>query len=270
MTNPQPSHNDAATIPSQETPALAVQGMGHTFASKGRAPTNVLAHIDLEVGQGEFVAIMGPSGCGKSTLLNILSGLLRPTRGEVKVNGVPALRPGKDRGVVFQRPGLYPWLSVYDNVCFGPRSRRAKDGLREKANEIIKEVGLAGFEKHLPHELSGGMQQRAAIARTLVNDPEVILMDEPFASVDAQTRVELQNLLLKIWEHHRRTVIFVTHDIEEGLLLADRAVILSSRPTTVLETIDIPFSRPRDPDTVLDGTFVQMRRDVRELLRSPQ
>ena len=175
----------------------------------------VIESVTFTVGNGEFVAIMGPSGCGKSTLLNIIAGFEAPTRGDIEQGGRRITAPSRDRGMVFQKPALYPWLSVIGNVEFGLRATGRGDNSEERARQMLAEVGLAGFEDHRPYELSGGMQHRVALARTLVNEPGVLLMDEPFAALDAQSRSEMQALLLDIWQRHRPTVLFVTHDIEE-------------------------------------------------------
>lgn len=227
----------------------------------------VIESVTFTVGNGEFVAIMGPSGCGKSTLLNIIAGFEAPTRGDIEQGGRRITAPSRDRGMVFQKPALYPWLSVIRNVEFGLRATGRGDNSEERARQMLAEVGLAGFEDHRPYELSGGMQHRVALARTLVNEPGVLLMDEPFAALDAQSRSEMQALLLDIWQRHRPTVLFVTHDIEEGLLLADRAIILSHRPARILTVMDVAFARPRSYETVMDNDFVAMRREVRALLQ---
>ncbi len=212
--------------------------------------------VSLEIPPGEFVAILGPSGCGKTTLLNIVAGFLPPTRGEILLNGRRIQGPGPDRGVVFQSFALFPWKTVLDNVAFGLKMRGVPRAERERiAREYIALVGLEGFEHRYPHELSGGMQQRVGVARVLANHPDLMLMDEPFASVDAQTRMTLQEELARIWEARRPTVLFVTHDVEEAVFLANRVVVLTPRPARVRATVDVPLARPRlwqrlveDPD----------------------
>jgi NitT/TauT family transport system ATP-binding protein len=237
--------------------------------SKARRPiVEVLGGISFEVKDREFLTVMGPSGCGKSTLLNTIAGFEQPTRGQVSYRGVKIVAPGAERGVVFQSPALYPWMTVLDNVLFGPMATGRIEGARERAMSLLNEVGLRGFEHHHPHELSGGMQHRAAIARTLVNEPDVLLMDEPFAALDSQTREEMQLLLLELQERHRSTVVFVTHDIEEALLLADRTIVLSRRPTKVQEIIDVNIPRPRDSTLVLEPEFIELRKRVRSLVSS--
>ena len=190
-----------------------------------------LEDINLNVAEREFVAILGPSGCGKSTLLNMVAGFDRPTRGTVRVDGEEIVDPSPRRGVVFQEPALFPWFSVMENVVFGPKTQRqpAAD-YRRRAAQILEQVGLRGFEASYPAELSGGMRQRVGIARVLIMQPQVLLMDEPFGSLDAQTRMLMQELLLQVWERHHQTVLFITHDIEEALLLADRVCVMTARP----------------------------------------
>jgi ABC-type nitrate/sulfonate/bicarbonate transport system ATPase subunit len=197
---------------------------------------------------GEFRVLLGPSGCGKSTILRCVAGLDRPTSGEVSVNGKPVTGPGRDRGMVFQKYTSFPWLTVADNIAYGLRLSGTPAVERQQiVTQLIQAVGLSGFEKAYPDTLSGGMQQRVAIARTLALRPEVILMDEPFGALDAQTRGDMQQLLLRIWDESASTILFVTHDVEEGIYLADRLYVVSPRPGTIVEDIPVPFGRPRDP-----------------------
>lgn len=210
--------------------------------------TNVAAaeDISLEIGNGEFAAILGPSGCGKTTLLNMVAGFIPPTRGEILLNGRRIQGPGPDRGVVFQSFALFPWKTVLDNVGFGLKMRGVSKEERDRvAREYIALIGLEGFENRYPHELSGGMQQRVGVARVLANKPDLMLMDEPFASVDAQTRMTLQEELTRIWEARQPTILFVTHDVEEAVFLANRVVVLTPRPGRVRETVPVDLPRPR-------------------------
>jgi NitT/TauT family transport system ATP-binding protein len=207
---------------------------------------SALAHVDLTVMEGEFVSIVGPSGCGKTTFLSVIDGLIAASSGRVLVDGQPVTRPGRDRAVVFQDASLLPWRTVLKNVvygleCAGVPARQA----RVRAASFIEMVGLSGFEHHYPHELSGGMQQRVNLARALVMDPEILLMDEPFASLDAQTRELMQEELLQIWARAKKTVLFVTHQIDEAIYLSDRVVVFSRRPGTVKEIIPVAIERPR-------------------------
>ncbi len=246
---------------------LRFASLSHWFKGR-RETTPVLDELTFDVRNGEFVAVMGPSGCGKSTLLGFAAGFTRPSTGVVSWNGEPVTRPSVDKGVVFQKPALYPWLSVWGNIMFGPRVRGKAAEAEGWARELVAEVGLEGFERHRPDQLSGGMQHRVSLARTLVNDPDLLLMDEPFAALDAQTREDMQELLVGVWERHRRTVLFVTHDIEEGLLVADRIVVLSHRPASVTAIIDVDFPRPRSYDVVvLDPRFAEMRHRIRVMLK---
>lgn len=211
--------------------------------------TNLLAvdHVSLAVERNEFLCILGPSGCGKSTLLNMIAGFEKQTHGEVLMNGKPVTAPGAERGVVFQQPTLMPWLPVWENVSFHLKLKGAPAQERkERAMEYIRMVGLGGFENHFPYELSGGMNQRVGIARALMLNPAVILMDEPFASIDAQTKLDMQEELVKLWEKHRITVIFITHSVDEALILGTKVAVMTRRPGKIRETIPIELPRPRD------------------------
>jgi NitT/TauT family transport system ATP-binding protein len=227
--------------------------------------------VSLSVAQGEFVSIVGPSGCGKTTLLNIIAGFLPPTRGEVLLNGRRVQGPGPDRGVVFQSFALFPWKTVLDNVAFGLKMRGVPRAERERvAREYIALVGLAGSEDRYPHELSGGMQQRVGVARVLANHPEVMLMDEPFASVDAQTRMTLQEELTRIWEAKRPTVLFVTHDVDEAVFLANRVIVLTARPARVREVVPVDLPRPRSWTALVeDAAYKRLVARVLALVRAP-
>ena len=197
---------------------------------------------------GEFRVLLGPSGCGKSTILRMIAGLDHPDSGQVVVNGKIVEAPGRDRGMVFQKYTSFPWLTVADNIAYGMKINGARPAdINETVSRLIDAVGLKGFERSYPDKLSGGMQQRLAIARTLAVKPEVILMDEPFGALDAQTRSDMQSLLLQIWDETACTILFVTHDVEEAIYLADRIFILSGRPGTIAEDVPVPFGRPRDP-----------------------
>jgi len=228
----------------------------------------VLDDVSFAVADLEFVAIVGPSGCGKSTFLRIVDGLIDPDGGEVRLNGTPVRGPGHGRGMVFQGFDLFPWRTALENVEFGlemgdvPRKER-----RERAQRWIERVGLRGFENSYPHQLSGGMQQRVGIARALAIEPEVLLMDEPFGALDVQTRDLLQDELLDIWQHERKTVLFVTHSIEEAVYLADRVLIFTPRPARVERTLQVPFARPRTEDVKSCSSFVELRREIWQSLK---
>lgn len=240
----------------------------HKEFAKGERRVVALEEIDLTVAEREFVAILGPSGCGKSTLLNMVAGFDLPTRGSVKVAGEEILAPAPTRGVVFQEPALFPWLTVMDNVVFGPKTRgQSAADYHARAAQIIEAVGLSGFEASYPAELSGGMRQRVGIARVLIMEPQVLLMDEPFGSLDAQTRTLMQELLLALWERHHQTVLFITHDIEEAVLLADRVCVMTARPGRIKKSIEVRMPRPRSIELTTSPEFNALRREVLELIR---
>ena len=226
-----------------------------------------LRDVSLGVKRDEFVAIVGPSGCGKSTLLRLIAGLLRPTSGEVTIDGAPVREPRQDTGIVFQNPTLLPWATVTDNVLFPLRlMRQMRPGSTATVHELLKLVGLAGFERRYPRELSGGMQQRAAICRALIHDPDVLLMDEPFGALDALTREEMSLELLRIWTARPKTILFVTHSIPEAVLLADRVVVMSPRPGRIVEEIDVPLPRPRSFDLQGLSEFQDCAQRIRKLI----
>jgi ABC-type nitrate/sulfonate/bicarbonate transport system ATPase subunit len=246
---------------------IEIRGVHKEFA-KGERRVVALQDIDLTVAEREFVAILGPSGCGKSTLLNMVAGFDQPTRGSVKVAGEEIAAPAPSRGVVFQEPALFPWLSVMDNVVFGPKTLgQPAASYRARAAQIIEQIGLSGFEASYPAELSGGMRQRVGIARVLILEPKVLLMDEPFGSLDAQTRTLMQELLLALWERHQQTVLFVTHDIEEAVLLADRVCVMTARPGRIKKSIAVRMPRPRSIESTTSPEFNALRREVLELIR---
>ncbi|MBR0728823.1 ABC transporter ATP-binding protein [Bradyrhizobium japonicum] len=227
--------------------------------------------LDVAIAPGELVCILGPSGCGKSTLLGALAGHLPITAGRLTVDGQQVQSPSPDRGMVFQQHTLFPWKRVRDNVAFGPKMRGLASRERDRAADaILKLVGLSGFEAFYPAQLSGGMQQRVEIARVLINQPRVLLMDEPFSALDAQTRGMMQEVLLDIWSKIPTTTVFVTHDIDEALFLADRIVVMSARPGRVIEDVVLPFARPRSHDLVTEPEFVRLKRHVMQLLRRPE
>lgn len=220
--------------------------------SKSFRDITVLNNINLNIKDGEFVSLVGPSGCGKSTIINLISGLLKPSNGEILINGKKVTKPGIDRIMVFQEAALFPWLNVFDNVAFGLRKIiKSKSEIEDKVNEMLKKVHLLKFKNHFPHELSGGMKQRVAIARSLVMNPEVLLMDEPFSALDEQTRMLLHAELQDIWMETGKTIIFVTHNIRESVVLSDRVIVMGISPGRIIDEIEIRLSRPRsqtDPD----------------------
>jgi NitT/TauT family transport system ATP-binding protein len=241
--------------------AILISGVEKVFEGKRRV--HALATTELAVGEGEFIAILGPSGCGKSTLLNLIAGFEEPSAGHIEVFGAAVRAPGPERAVVFQEPALFPWMNVWDNVVFGARLQRwAKRDYEAQAREYIATVGLTGFEEHLPDQLSGGMKQRVGIARALLMRPQVLLMDEPFGALDAQTRLQMQALLLAVWEKYQKTVVFVTHDIDEAILLADAVYVMSARPGRLKTRLAVDLARPRDIDLLTDEGFNRLRRAI--------
>lgn len=247
-------------------PAIRVQGVEKIY--NGKLAVHALKDIDLTIPEGEFVAILGPSGCGKSTLLNLIAGFEQPTSGTLEVFGEGVSKPGPDRAVVFQEPALFPWMSVWDNIVFGPKLRGLSPSqYAAEAKQYLSTLGLSGFADHLPDQLSGGMKQRVGIARALLSHPRVMLMDEPFGALDAQTRIQMQQLLIEVWEQHRRTVVFITHDIDEAILLADVVYIMSARPGSLRDRLEVKLSRPRNVDLLTDVHFNEIRRSIFAQLR---
>ncbi|MFB3819546.1 MAG: ABC transporter ATP-binding protein [Candidatus Methylomirabilales bacterium] len=246
--------------------AIQVQQVVKRFPEAGRSgPTLALQDVSLTIAPNEFVVLLGPSGCGKTTLLNLIAGFEQPSGGRILVQGRPVAGPGPERGVIFQSPNLFPWLTAMDNVLFGPRVRGQNGaGALERAKALLALVGLAGFEGHRPHELSGGMQQRVAIARVLMNRPAILLADEPFAALDEHTRRAMQEEFLRIWQHTRTTVVFVTHNIEEAIYLADRIVVMSRRPGRVKAILPVPMPRPRGRTS---AEFVALTREALDLIQ---
>jgi len=246
---------------------LVFDGVSKRF---GRGPDSVLAvaRADAYVGNGEFLCIVGPSGCGKSTLLNIVAGFETPSGGEVRLDGTPITRPGAERGVVFQQGALFTWMSVLENVAFGPRARGVAPGeARDRAMVYLEMVGLASFAKRYPYELSGGMQQRVGIARALANDPDVLLMDEPFAALDQQTRELLQEEIKRIWRSTRKTVLWITHSIEEALFLATHLVVMTARPGRLKAAYKVDFDSESDRNVTTSAEFTAAKREIVNLLR---
>jgi len=237
---------------------IQIDGLAKEFGA-----LRVFEDVVLDVGSRESISIVGPSGCGKTTLLRCIDGLVAPTEGEVRIDGVAVKKPPKGVAVVFQHFGLFPWKTVYENVAYGLRLAGAsKQDIAEKVPYFINLVGLAGFEKAYPYQLSGGMQQRSGLARALAVEPDVLLMDEPFASIDAQTREILQFELLRIWESRPTSMVFVTHSIEEAVLMGDRVVVLRGRPSTIHEVIDVGLPRPRTRETLASPRFAEIREHV--------
>ena len=238
-------------------------------ATDGRPPVAALAGIDLVVRDREIVCFLGPSGCGKTTLLRVVSGLVTLSEGEVRIDGRPVTGPGPDRAMVFQHFALLPWADVLTNVGFGLELKGVARAARERvAAELIEAVGLTGFERHMPWQLSGGMQQRVGLARALAISPKTLLMDEPFSAVDAQTRRELQEDLLRLQAKQAQTVLFVTHSMDEAVRLGDRVVLLTPRPGRIREVLDVALPRPRPPDLERHPTFIDLKEYLWNQLRA--
>jgi NitT/TauT family transport system ATP-binding protein len=253
---------------------VEIQSVGKTFRRGGRR-TIALAGVDLTVAPGELMCLLGPSGCGKSTLLRIVAGALAADEGSVTVDGSPVDGTSADRGMLFQTPLLFPWLTTRKNVLFGPKAQRAarlheRDDpeLDADADAILETVGLARFGAAFPHELSGGMQHRAAFARAIITRPSLLLMDEPFGALDAITRIRMQDFLLRMREQYQITIIFVTHDIEEAVLLGDRVAVMGGRPPGIRDIIDIPLARPRHAVDADTAEFLAVKRQIRTALTS--
>jgi ABC-type nitrate/sulfonate/bicarbonate transport system ATPase subunit len=242
-------------------PKVVVRGVSVRFETEGKR-TEVLESLDLTVGEGEFVCVLGPSGCGKSTLLNVIGGFLPATAGSVEIDGEKVVGPDPRRIFVFQERGVFPWLTVTENIGFG-LGKLAPAARAERVRHYVRLVGLEGFEGAYPHELSGGMKQRVEVARALAVDPDVLYLDEPFGALDSITRLQLRAELLRIWEAEKKTVLFVTHDIEESVQLADRVVVMSQRPARIRRIVEIDIPHPRDLSSprylaLRDGIFAEI------------
>lgn len=239
----------------------------HIRLGTGKQEFEAVQDVSISIAPGEFICILGPSGCGKSTLLGALAGHLAPRQGSIRVDGQPVIGPHPDRGLVFQHHTLFPWKKVVENVAFGlkmkgiPRRQRLK-----QARDLLALVGLEGFENAYPAQLSGGMQQRVEIARVLINHPRVMLMDEPFGALDAQTRLKMQELLLDVWARIKTSIVFITHDIDEALFLADRILVMSPRPGRIIDEIPLEFPRPRNAELLTSPRFTQLKRHCMALL----
>ncbi|KWV55251.1 hypothetical protein AS156_06090 [Bradyrhizobium macuxiense] len=247
---------------------FSVRGVSKHFENRDRKPFSALQEIDLDIQAGEFLSIIGPSGCGKTTLLNLVAGFIKPTTGVVLKEGVEISGPGPDRTMMFQDYALFPWLTVADNIAFGLGAQKLRRKERDaRVNHFISLVGLDGFDKAYPAQLSGGMRQRVSIARALAPDPDVVLMDEPFAALDSLTRDRLQEELLAIWSRTRKTFLLITHNVEEAVFLSDRVIVMESRPGRIRSVIDVAIPRPRFPEIrVRDPLFLNLKHEVLDLL----
>ncbi|CAI8703144.1 Uncharacterized ABC transporter ATP-binding protein MJ0412 [Pseudomonas sp. IT-P12] len=253
--------------PMHSAPRLQVDKVSLRYPKPGGGVFTALDQVSFEVPDQQFAVLVGPSGCGKSSLLYLTAGLNEPTEGEIHVGGQQVQGPGADRGMVFQSYTLFPWLTVRQNVEFGLKRRgMAAARRKEIVDYYVNEVGLAGFADNYAKQLSGGMMQRVAIARALANDPQILLMDEPFGALDSQTRLQMQQLLLRVWGNSKKTVLFVTHDIDEAILLGDRVCVMGARPGRIKQILDVPIERPRTLDMVMERSFIEMKRNIFGLL----
>ena len=246
---------------------LRIDDVALRFGPKGGDQVTALERISLDVADQEFAVIVGPSGCGKTSLLRLVAGLIEPTEGSITLDGTLVTGPGRDRGMVFQSYTLFPWLTVRDNIEFGLKIAGVSPAERARvARHFILQVGLEGFEAAYPKHLSGGMMQRVALARALANDPAILLMDEPFGALDSQTRSLMQELLLDLWQHAHKTVLFITHDIDEAILLGDRVHVMTARPGRIKECIEVKIARPRSADTLTSAEFIAIKRRIMALI----
>ncbi|RRH97449.1 ABC transporter ATP-binding protein [Mesorhizobium tamadayense] len=268
MTETLKANNPAGTAPGDPRSAgttMAVEDV--TLRYSDANGVLALDDVSLKVARNEFCVIVGPSGCGKSSLLYLAAGLNDATSGSIKVDGREVIEPGPDRGMVFQSYTLFPWLTVRANIEYGPKRKGLPAEQRKQiVDQYLNEVGLAPFADHYPAQLSGGMKQRVAIARALANDPAVLLMDEPFGALDSQTRGTMQKLLLRVWERQQKTVLFVTHDIDEALVLGDRVLVMTARPGKIKAEIKVDIPRPRSMDVILEPDFIALKRRILGLL----
>ncbi|MHC8317652.1 ABC transporter ATP-binding protein [Pseudomonas sp. LB3P31] len=255
------------SAPVQAAPRLQVDKVSLRYQKPDGGVFTALDKVSFDVPDQQFAVLVGPSGCGKSSLLYLTAGLNEPTAGEIYVGGQQVQGPGADRGMVFQSYTLFPWLTVRQNVEFGLKRRgMAAAQRKEIVDYYVNEVGLTGFADNYAKQLSGGMMQRVAIARALANDPQILLMDEPFGALDSQTRLQMQQLLLRVWGNSKKTVLFVTHDIDEAILLGDRVYVMGARPGRIKQILDVPIERPRHLDMVMERSFIEMKREIFGLL----
>ncbi len=267
---PQPeeqlSDSSAAAVDNRPV-QLSIDNVSLRFPKPDGGEFTALENVSLEVKDQEFAVIVGPSGCGKSSLLYLTAGLNTPSDGEIRVADQLVTGPGADRGMVFQSYTLFPWLTVAQNIEFGLKRKKMPAAERQEVVKYyLNEVGLTNFADNFPTQLSGGMKQRVAIARALANDPKILLMDEPFGALDSQTRLQMQQLLLRVWEHSKKTVVFVTHDIDEAILLGDRVFVMGSKPGRIQKILDVDIPHPRTLDMVMEPEFIARKREILSLL----
>jgi NitT/TauT family transport system ATP-binding protein len=254
-----------APTPSRTAPKISFAGVQKRYPGKGAKSEGTLAldSFNFDFAPAEIVSIVGPTGCGKSTAMNVLAGFEQASAGTVTVDGRIVTAPGSDRGVVFQQPSLFPWLSVLSNVVLGVKCRgEDREQYEPRALRLLEEVGLKGFERHYPYQLSGGMQQRVQIARALINEPDILLMDEPFGALDYQTRLLMQKLLLRLWAHFRPTILFITHDVGEAIFISDRVIAMTRRPGRVKCILNVTAPKPRDYEFIGSPEFTRLEHDL--------
>lgn len=260
----------AALREEKKKPKISIEKLSFNYAGQG-GRNNVIDQLDLKIYNQEFLSIVGASGCGKSTLLNIIAGLLPPKSGAIYMEGRPITAPGPDRTMVFQDDAVFPWYSVQDNVSYGIKDTiKDKHARKREVEGTLKLVGLSENANLFPRQLSGGMRKRVDVARAIITKPQILLMDEPFAALDVMTKQNLQEEFLKIWNEAKMTVIFVTHDLEEALYMADRVVVMSSHPGRISKIVDVPFGRPRDKDLKTTGEFAKLRRELSHIFDAKQ
>jgi NitT/TauT family transport system ATP-binding protein len=258
--------SQAVDVKASALGSIDIRGVDIDFG-EGETAVQALRGIELDVRPGEFISLLGPSGCGKSTIIGAVAGYTRVSSGSVHVDAEPVRAPSPDRGVVFQQHTLFPWKTIVENVEFGLKMRGVPRAERQRtAREILAHVGLEEFLRHYPHQLSGGMQQRASLARVLVNRPRVLLMDEPFCALDAQTRLSMQELLLGLWHEFHMTVVFVTHDVDEAVFLSDRLLVLTKRPGRIKAELTVDLPRPRTHEALTSDAFTRLKREALNLL----
>ena len=260
-----------STVKLNKKPVIRVKDLQLSYGEKNRG-VMALKDINLDINEGDFLCVLGPSGCGKSTLLKIIAGFLFPTSGKVMLDNETVKGPDWSRGVVFQTPNLYPWMNIEKNVTYGPRMRKIpKERIHDLADKYLRQVGLSEFKKQKTYELSGGMKQRAALAKVLINDPRIILMDEPFGALDALTRVNMQGLIRKIWKDSGKTIMLITHDVDEALQLGNRVVVFSKRPGTILEEFDVDFSdsiqnKGDENEIIFTPEYLEIKQKILEII----
>ncbi len=262
--------NSTATVPDRSDGHIVLRDVSKMYPGTGGRPSTLaLNTLNFEMAESEIVSILGPTGCGKSSTLNMIAGFETPTQGEVLLDGMPVFAPGPQRAVVFQQAALFPWLNVMANVVLGVRARNLdQSDYLERARALLDEVGLAGFEGHYPYQLSGGMQQRVQIARAMVAQPRTLLMDEPFGALDYQTRIQMQELLLRLWQEHRPTVFFITHDIAEAIFVSDRILVMSPRPGRIRLEVRVHTSKPRSREFLSSSEFVSLQKQLLEAMQA--